>query len=118
MLPAMAAPPLTTTSIVAASATSRLDLPDMLTHSAGRRTELAERSSASAVHSRAGGLTLLTSSLGLLTTASKSKDGSYAYNSATVPFLAESLKLAVSGYLLQRQVSVDADRCSHWLDVS
>lgn len=51
----------------------------------------------------AGALTLLTSSLGLLTTASKSKDGSYAYNSATVPFLAESLKLTVSMYLLRSQ---------------
>jgi hypothetical protein len=51
----------------------------------------------------AGALTVLTSSLGLLTTASKSKDGSYAYNSATVPFLAESLKLTVSMYLLRSQ---------------
>lgn len=46
---------------------------------------------------------MLTSSLGLLTTASKSKDGSYAYNSATVPFLAEALKLTVSMYLLRSQ---------------
>ena len=49
-------------------------------------------------------LTLLTSSLGLLTTASKSADGSYAYNSASVPFLAECLKLAVSLYLLRSQM--------------
>ena len=87
-------------------------------HSAGQWTKCIEYSSVSAVHHDAGGLTLLTSSLGLLTTASKSKDGSYAYNSATVPFLAESLKLAVSGYLLQQQVSIDADRCCHWLDLS
>lgn len=33
-----------------------------------------------------GGLTMLTSSLGLLTTASKSADGTYAYNSATVRY--------------------------------
>lgn len=49
------------------------------------------------------GLTLLTSSLGLLTTASKSVDGTYAFNSATVPFLAELVKLLVSFYLLRKQ---------------
>lgn len=49
------------------------------------------------------GLTVLTSSLGLLTTASKSPNGTYAYNSATVPFLAELLKLVVSFRLLRRQ---------------
>jgi hypothetical protein len=37
-------------------------------------------------------LTLATSSQGLLTTASKS-NGEYRYNFATVPFLAEILKL-------------------------
>jgi solute carrier family 35 (UDP-sugar transporter), member A1/2/3 len=37
-------------------------------------------------------LTLATSSQGLLTTASKS-NGEYKYNFATVPFLAELLKL-------------------------
>lgn len=47
---------------------------------------------------------MLTSSLGLLTTASKSKNGGYAYNSATVPFLAECLKLLVSVYLLRSQM--------------
>ncbi|KAK9805243.1 hypothetical protein WJX72_008374 [[Myrmecia] bisecta] len=47
-------------------------------------------------------LTLTTSSQGLLTTASKS-GGGYAYNFATVPFLAESLKLLISCYLLQNQ---------------
>lgn len=47
---------------------------------------------------------MLTSSLGLLTTASKSNDGGYAYNSATVPFLAECLKLLVSVYLLRSQM--------------
>lgn len=52
---------------------------------------------------RSGGLTVLTSSLGLLTTASKSSDGSYGYNSASVPFLAEALKLTVSMYLLRNQ---------------
>jgi hypothetical protein len=81
----------------------------------------------------AGGLTLLTSSLGLLTTASKSADGSYAYNSATVPFLAESLKLTVSMYLLRSQqrsnpeVTTRAEECrachlriraEHWAQVS
>lgn len=49
------------------------------------------------------GLTVLTSSLGLLTTASKSADGTYAYNSATIPFLAELIKLLVSFYLLRKQ---------------
>ncbi|CAL8470883.1 g10425 [Coccomyxa elongata] len=47
-------------------------------------------------------LTLTTSSQGLLTTASKS-DGSYRYNFATVPLLAEILKLLISSFLLQRQ---------------
>ena len=39
---------------------------------------------------------------GLLTTASKT-NGSYAYNFATVPLLAELLKLLISSALLQRQ---------------
>ena len=39
---------------------------------------------------------------GLLTTASKT-NGGYAYNFATVPLLAEALKLAISAALLQRQ---------------
>mmetsp|Transcript_20867 Transcript_20867/g.62797 ORF Transcript_20867/g.62797 Transcript_20867/m.62797 type:complete len:334 (+) Transcript_20867:371-1372(+) len=52
----------------------------------------------------ASGLTLTTSSLGLLTTASKSADGTYAYNSATVPFLAELLKLLISIHLLRQQL--------------
>ena len=39
---------------------------------------------------------------GLLTTASKT-NGGYAYNFATVPLLAELLKLAISAALLQRQ---------------
>eukprot|EP00884_Botryococcus_braunii_P003112 jgi/Botrbrau1/12801/Bobra.117_1s0017.2 len=47
-------------------------------------------------------LTLATSSQGLLTTASKT-DGKYSYNFATVPFLAELLKLIISGILLNRQ---------------
>lgn len=44
-------------------------------------------------------LTLATSSQGLLTTASKS-NGEYRYNFATVPFLAEVLKLV--GFLFLR----------------
>lgn len=40
---------------------------------------------------------------GLLTTASKT-DGEYAYNFATIPFIAEVLKAAVSGLLLQREL--------------
>jgi solute carrier family 35 (UDP-sugar transporter), member A1/2/3 len=39
---------------------------------------------------------------GLLTTASKT-NGNYAYNFATVPFLAEILKLIISLILLRRQ---------------
>ncbi len=39
---------------------------------------------------------------GLLTTASKT-NGGYAYNFATVPLLAEALKLVISTLLLQRQ---------------
>ncbi|GHP04272.1 hypothetical protein PPROV_000302600 [Pycnococcus provasolii] len=45
-------------------------------------------------------LTVATSSQGLLTTASKTHDGKYAYNFATVPLLAETLKLVVSAALL------------------
>ena len=44
----------------------------------------------------AGLLTALTSSQGLLTTASKT-GGAYAYTVAAVPFLAELTKLAISG---------------------
>ena len=40
---------------------------------------------------------------GLLTTASKAPGGEYAYNTASVPLLAEALKLAVSAWLLERQ---------------
>ena len=40
---------------------------------------------------------------GLLTTASKAPGGGYAYNTASVPLLAEALKLAVSAWLLERQ---------------
>ena len=45
---------------------------------------------------------------GLLTTASKT-DGRYAYNFATVPLLAECLKLVISSALLQRQVAVQPE---------
>lgn len=47
-------------------------------------------------------LTLLTSSQGILTTLSQS-NGGYKYDYATVPFLAELFKLAVSGLLLWRE---------------
>jgi UDP-sugar transporter A1/2/3 len=47
-------------------------------------------------------LTVLTSAQGLLTTASKT-NGSYSYNFATVPFLAEVVKLLISWNLLQQQ---------------
>lgn len=47
-------------------------------------------------------LTVLTSAQGLLTTASKT-NGSYSYNFATVPFLAEAVKLLISWNLLARQ---------------
>ena len=43
---------------------------------------------------------------GLLTSASK-HDGTYRYNFATVPFLAELLKLVISSALLQRQKRVN-----------
>lgn len=45
-------------------------------------------------------------SQGLLTTASKS-DGVYKYNFATVPLLAELIKLLTSALLLSRQISAD-----------
>ncbi|EFN59537.1 hypothetical protein CHLNCDRAFT_19140 [Chlorella variabilis] len=51
-------------------------------------------------------LTVLTSSQGLLTTASKTGDG-YAYDFATVPFLAEITKLCISYFLLVRQRAAD-----------
>ncbi|XP_057849252.1 CMP-sialic acid transporter 1 isoform X2 [Cryptomeria japonica] len=50
----------------------------------------------------AGVLTLLTSSQGILTVLSQS-NGSYKYDYATVPFLAEIFKLAVSCVLLWRE---------------
>lgn len=50
----------------------------------------------------AGLLTVLTSSQGLLTTASKT-GGRYTYNFATVPLLAEATKFVISWYLLGRQ---------------
>ena len=58
-------------------------------------------------------LTVLTSSQGLLTTASK-RDGSYEYNFATVPFLAEGVKFLISYHLLRRQKATDpkAARCT------
>lgn len=52
----------------------------------------------------AGILTLCTSAQGLLTTASKAPGGGYAYNFATVPFLAEALKLSISAWLLRGQM--------------
>ena len=39
----------------------------------------------------------------MLTTASKAPGGGYGYNTASVPLLAEALKLAVSAWLLARQ---------------
>ncbi|CAI0408598.1 unnamed protein product [Linum tenue] len=50
-------------------------------------------------------LTVLTSSQGILTTLSQTK-GSYLYDYATVPFLAEFFKLVVSGLLLWREFRV------------
>ena len=54
----------------------------------------------------AGLLTALTSAQGLLTSASKS-GGGYAYDFATVPFLAELTKLGISWGLLARQRAAD-----------
>lgn len=54
----------------------------------------------------AGALTALTSAQGLLTAASKT-DGGYAYDFATVPFLAELAKLGISYGLLERQRAAD-----------
>lgn len=51
-------------------------------------------------------LTALTSAQGLLTAASKT-GGGYAYDFATVPFLAELAKLAISWGLLVRQRRAD-----------
>ncbi|KAI4321155.1 hypothetical protein MLD38_034573 [Melastoma candidum] len=48
-------------------------------------------------------LTVLTSSQGILTTLSQS-NGAYKYDYATVPFLAEAFKLAVSSFLLWREL--------------
>ena len=67
----------------------------------------ADLSSCLAVH--AGILTLCTSSQGLLTTASKSADGTYSYNFATVPFLAEALKFFISAWLFRRQARQTPD---------
>jgi hypothetical protein len=114
---ASAAPVLTTKSFVAAGAALLFtDVHDcMVWFGSGPICAFVKLMSAHAPC--AGGLTLLTSSLGLLTTASKSEDGSYAYNSATVPFLAESLKLTVSMYLLRSQqrsnpeVTACAEQC-------
>lgn len=47
-------------------------------------------------------LTILTSSQGILTTLSQT-NGGYKYDYATIPFLAEVFKLAVSGLLLWRE---------------
>ncbi|KAK9832370.1 hypothetical protein WJX74_007893 [Apatococcus lobatus] len=55
-------------------------------------------------------LTFTTSSQGLLTTASKDSTGRYAYNFATIPFLAECLKLCISTFLLSRQHHGVSDR--------
>ena len=55
----------------------------------------------------AGVLTVLTSAQGLLTAASKRPDGAYAYDVATVPFLAELAKLGISYLLLERQRRAD-----------
>lgn len=53
---------------------------------------------------------------GLLTTASK-RNGSYRYNFATVPLLAELLKLLISTFLLHRQRQTNAEAAHitrHW----
>ena len=55
-------------------------------------------------------LTITTSSQGLLTTASKDSTGHYPYNFATIPFLAECLKLCISSFLLGRQHRGVAER--------
>ncbi len=47
---------------------------------------------------------------GLLTSASK-HEGTYRYNFATVPFLAELLKLIISSVLLQRQRQTNPGTC-------
>lgn len=49
---------------------------------------------------------------GLLTSASK-HEGTYRYNFATVPFLAELLKLVISSVLLQRQKQTNPGTCLH-----
>ncbi|KAF5938466.1 hypothetical protein HYC85_022725 [Camellia sinensis] len=54
-------------------------------------------------------LTILTSSQGILTTLSQS-NGGYKYDYATVPFLAEAFKLAVSGLLLWRECQNSSPR--------
>ena len=69
------------------------------------------------VHARytpvvAGVLTVLTSSQGLLTTASK-RDGKYEYNFGVVVLLAETVKFCVACLLLRkarREVRGDPDR--------
>ena len=54
---------------------------------------------------------------GLLTTASKAPGGGYGYNTASVPLLAEALKLVVSAWLLarQRRVAPEAARTTRSL---
>ncbi len=65
----------------------------------------------------AGVLTLTTSSQGLLTTASKTSSGQYAYNFATIPFLAECLKFCISWFLWNQQQRSATERphdVFHW----
>ncbi|KAG9448392.1 hypothetical protein H6P81_014520 [Aristolochia fimbriata] len=66
----------------------------------------------------AGLLTLLTSSQGILTTLSQS-NGRYDYDYATVPFLAEVLKLVVSSFLLwrERKLSTSPRMTTEWKSV-
>ncbi|CAL9030323.1 unnamed protein product [Prunus brigantina] len=63
-------------------------------------------------------LTVLTSSQGILTTLSQS-NGKYKYDYATVPFLAEVFKLAVSSLLLwrERRISPSVRMTTDWKSV-
>lgn len=63
-------------------------------------------------------LTVVTSAHGLLTTASQDGQGKYRYNVATVPLLAEVLKLGFSLALLLRELRVARRHNAHKASVN
>ena len=63
-------------------------------------------------------LAFVTSAHGLLTTASLRGKEKYSYNVATVPLLAEALKLSISFVLLRREMHLMASSSSSWESTS